>query len=298
MSRKRSHSPCDTSLVEYKPYTSGILERRLTTLHTRSHKEQWNCFYRNNTINGYKNRNYLLREFEEMRCALGYGGPSGKEDEPKGNTTISWLEAGCGVGNAFLPILEQHGYQENFVAMYGFDISSVAIDLLAKKITSLPQDVQSKVFLATLDPTTETILGNPKLSLIKSVSFASMIFVLCSIAKINHSLVIRRIAECMKKPGGIFFFRDYAIEDHAQQRFSARKIIPKNLPCVTSSDDSTYMRTNGTLSHFFSVEEVEKLFLDSGFQIIDLKIVDRETNNQSERVSLKRKFIQGRFILV
>lgn len=69
---------------------------------------------------------------------------------------------------------------------------------------------------------------------------------------------------------------------------------------TSASAVTTYMRTNGTLSHFFSVEEVENLFGDY-FDIIELKVVTMVAPIR-DIVSVgfeknERKFIQGKFKL-
>eukprot|EP00796_Vickermania_ingenoplastis_P005374 gene5374-3869_t len=280
---KRQRSPDIAPFVpDYRPYASGVLEQRLALSRTRPQRDQWDCYYRNNTVNGYKDRHYLLREFAELRDAV------------EGNETFSWMEAGCGVGNAFLPVLEAYGDRPQWKTMYAFDISAVAVELLRGKVAALPQPVSDKVRLAALDPTSEDIRSSSALfgeaEMAGSVTVASMIFVLCSIAVEHHKIVLERVAACMKRPGGVFFFRDYAADDHAQHRFSSRRR-------TDSSVEATFERTNGTLTHFFTLEEAKNLFCSAGFEVIDLTIVDRDVVNRKTRESLKRCFIQGRFRL-
>jgi methyltransferase-like protein 6 len=57
-------------------------------------------FYKHNTTNFYKDRHYLLREFSELATGL-------KAATPDRRVTL--LDLGCGVGNAFWPVIEQHG---------------------------------------------------------------------------------------------------------------------------------------------------------------------------------------------
>lgn len=57
----------------------------------------------------------------------------------------------------------------------------------------------------------------------------------------------------------------------------------------------TYERANGTLSHFFTMEEIQTLFTSVGFETISLQIVEREVINHRKRTAHHRRFIQGRF---
>ena len=68
----------------------------------------------------------------------------------------------------------------------------------------------------------------------------------------------------------------------------------------TKTKSSTYMRTNGTLSHFFTINEVEELF-SPYFEILDLRIVTlaapiRDVVSVDWQMN-ERKFIQGKFLL-
>ncbi|KAH9601706.1 hypothetical protein LSM04_006357 [Trypanosoma melophagium] len=293
-SRKR---PRDPPFVEdYRPYTGRQLARVLEPKAT--HKQNWDLYYRNNTINGYRDRHYIIREFHELREKLEQlqrakasvkieSSESTKEASLFEN--VLWMEAGCGVGNAILPILEEYGNTPGW-GIVGFDISSVAIALLREKRLALPFHMQQKLVVRVLNPVEESITISNSSStstssfIEKPVDFVSMIFVLCSIPVDKHELVLQRIASCVKD-GGIFFFRDYCVDDHAEKRFSTHRQVEEN----------TFTRSNGTLSHFFSLAEVRNLFQASGFEVIDLSVVEREVQNRREGMSLHRRFLQGRF---
>ncbi|ORC92101.1 methyltransferase like 6 [Trypanosoma theileri] len=299
-SRKR---PRDPPFVEdYRPYTgrqlAHVLERKAT------HKENWDLYYRNNTVNGYRDRHYIIREFHELREKLeqlkkdkapvevsattetkkGTMKPTLSDDD-----VVLWMEAGCGVGNAILPILEEYGNIPGW-GIVGFDISSVAIALLQEKQKALPFHMQQKLVVRVLNPVEENITISDSSStctstfIEKPVDFVSMIFVLCSIPVEKHKLVLQRITSCLKD-NGIFFFRDYCVDDHAEKRFATCRQVEEN----------TFARSNGTLSHFFSLVEVRELFQANGFEVIELSVVEREVQNRREGMRLHRRFLQGRF---
>ncbi|EPY42256.1 hypothetical protein AGDE_01667 [Angomonas deanei] len=290
MKRTRSGTDIAPFVEDYRPYTSGILQRYLLHKHQDDHKTHWELYYKQNTVNGYKDRHYILREFVELGAAIK------KAESSKGEgDQFSWMEAGCGVGNAFLPIFSEYGHLPEWEHMLGFDISSVAVGLLEKKIDALDNKcLQQKVKLIPLDPCEVEVHTSPLFKEVEPVQFVSMVFVLCSIPVEKHELVLRRVAACMKK-GGVFFFRDYAVSDHAEERFRNRK--ESNPLAAVKSDNNTFTRTNGTLSHFFSVEEVTALFTKVGFEVVQVGEVEREVQNTKLNLNLERKFVQGRFVL-
>ena len=87
------------------------------------------------------------------------------------------------------------------------------------------------------------------------------------------------------KVGGIILFRDYAENDAAQSRFKQDRKIEDNL----------FVRQDGTLSYFFNLSYIRKLFEENGFEEIECQIVHRKTINIKEGIDSDRRFIQGRW---
>lgn len=329
-SLKRPRNPVGPSMVNYFPYSSGFIERRLRTVQTKNQKNQWNTYYHHNTLKGFKDRHYLLREFVELREALQESSLSASLSHRSESFSFSWMEVGCGVGNAFLPVLVEYGSSPCWERMYAMDISAVAIGLLKDRLKNeVPFDVRKKVWVGVIDPTSENIIlthfspadrytstgscayqKHEEEPLIPRafVSFASLIFVLCSISTPFHLDVLKRIGSCLKR-GSVVFFRDYAKDDHAHKRFRLTRnrsihSVPPCEPISTSirtennaseEENFTYTRTNGTLTHFFTMEEVSKLFSSAGFHIIQLEFVERDVENRKQQQQLRRRFLQGRF---
>lgn len=313
--KKRARSPPYAPFVEhYAPYSSGQLRRACLRNPVRSDQQHWDLYYRCNTVNGYKDRHYILREFAELREAIARASANtgGGTD---GGDAFSWLEAGCGVGNAMLPVFEESGHLPQWRSLLGFDISSVAISLLRKKIEALPVELAKKVHVCVLDPCERDVTDCPFFdpddkpeqepeapsasAVVRSprnkVEFASMVFVLCSIPVAQHRLVLRRVAACMTRPTGVFFFRDYCVCDQAERRFQERNERSGKESAVEANN--TYVRANGTLSHFFSLEEVRQLFVSVGFTVLELREVENEVQNRKRECVFHRKFVQGRFRL-
>lgn len=82
-------------------------------------------------------------------------------------------------------------------------------------------------------------------------------------------------------------FRDYSVQDAAQLRFKADRRIQDNL----------FVRQDGTLSYFFTEEELVQLFDECGFKKIECKTVFRRTVNVKEDIDTERRFIQGKWQL-
>ncbi|KAI5689433.1 Methyltransferase domain containing protein [Leishmania braziliensis] len=347
--RKRARLPPYPPFVsEYRPYSNGQLQANRVNRPTDLHKRQWDMYYRNNTVNGYKDRHYILREFHELRAAIDTAVVAG-EKAPRTNEapsskcvastspacSFSWMEAGCGVGNAILPVFAQYGYLPQWRALLGFDISPVAIALLEEKRARLPPALATKMHVCVLNPCESEVLDSPLFApkevgvaaltssslntagaggvdgdnttavdsapVFESPEFVSLIFVLCSIPVSSHAVVLSRIARCMARPGGVLYFRDYAVSDHAELRFQAslrwRRGDSSEGDGSDTGDTNTYERTNGTLSHFFSLEEARTLFEGAGFEVVALEIITNEVTNRKTSVSFARRFVQGRFRL-
>ena len=70
-------------------------------------KKNWDIFYKNNTTNFYKDRHYIAKEFSELAEALQIQ----KDVREKGEEVkeVVLLDLGCGVGNAFWPLVDNYG---------------------------------------------------------------------------------------------------------------------------------------------------------------------------------------------
>jgi methyltransferase-like protein 6 len=89
------------------------------------------------------------------------------------------------------------------------------------------------------------------------------------------------------KTGAVLCFRDYAIYDEAQVRFA--KSGNHKL------DENLYVRQDGTMSFFFSIEYLCSLFESQGFKTLDAKYVQHETVNHAKDLVFDRCFVQAKF---
>lgn len=77
--------------------TTDMLYRRLEI----EAKKHWDIYYKQNTVNGYKDRHYIKTEFSELTEGVALAKEKGTE--------VVLLDLGCGVGNAFYPLVNEFG---------------------------------------------------------------------------------------------------------------------------------------------------------------------------------------------
>ncbi|KAH8738723.1 hypothetical protein FG386_000514 [Cryptosporidium ryanae] len=110
-------------------------------------------------------------------------------------------------------------------------------------------------------------------------NYGLLIFVLSAIHPKHHQDVVDRCYKVLKS-GALLLFRDYGRYDLAQLRFAK-----SNKSKIT---DNFYVRNDGTFAYYFTTEEVETLFENSGFKVISNSYCLREVTNRKTNVSMKR----------
>lgn len=227
----------------------------------REAKKMWDLFYKRNTTNFFKDRHWTSREFSEMKQLA------------NSQSTVTFLEAGCGVGNAIFPLLEE--FPNLFV--YACDFSPRAVNF----VKAHPKFSGSVCNAFQCDLSQNLLTENiPEASL----DVVSLLFVLSAIHPDKHAFVISNIFQVIK-PGGLLIFRDYGLYDWAMLRFKSGSKISENF----------YLRQDGTRSYFFEKTFLERIILEAGFEIISNEYIYRETVNKKEEVHVPRVFLQGKF---
>ena len=221
--------------------------------------KNWEKFYKFNKTNFFKDRHYILEEFNEL-----------KNDKRE---KITLLDMGCGVGNSFYPLI----VRVPNLYINAFDFSKRAINM--SKTHPMYEKEKYRINVYDLDLVKDDIPN-------KNNDYGILMFVLSAIKPEEHERVVEKISKVINK-GGILYFRDYARYDMAQIRFAKRK---KN-----RVGDNLYMRKDKTLSYFFDKNEIENLFKKYGFSIVNSNLICRLIENRKEKKKMHRLWLQIKF---
>ena len=214
----------------------------------------WNDFYKSNSTNFYKDRHYIVKEFQELHsCSL-------------------LLEVGCGVGNAIFPILEEVPSLRAQVC----DFSERAIKLLKDHSSYDEARIVAGVCdlckeMPPFEGTCDAVL---------------MLYVLSAIAPEHHRLAVENATGRMR-PGGVVFFRDYARYDLAQLRLAkkGKKKLKENFYLKQDGTRVYYFTTEDLLRIFEGFAVAQN---DYHFRLIK----NRKDEKEMRRVWIQAKFVK------
>ncbi|KAI9851137.1 MAG: hypothetical protein M1838_004346 [Thelocarpon superellum] len=189
----------------------------------------WNQFYKNNSVNFFKDRKWLRQEFPALaRATQADGGP------------ITMLEVGAGAGNTAFPILAHN--LNTRLKLHACDFSKKAVDLLRahelydeKHIHAAEWDVAGHELPPGLGA--------------GSVDLVLMIFIFSALEPSQWRQAVRNI-HTLLKPGGEVLLRDYGRGDLAQVRFRKGRYLEENF----------YVRGDGTRVYFFDRDELASIW--------------------------------------
>ncbi|XP_010414913.1 PREDICTED: methyltransferase-like protein 6 [Camelina sativa] len=283
------------NIVEKDPSLSHHLHQQHQYYHHYSQKhppppdsQPWQDFHsRHSSGKFFKERRYLLKEFPELVSC----GENSK-----------LLEVGCGNGSTVLPILRGN----KNITVYACDCSSEALVRTKENIDRVIASVDNFHSFCCDFSTSEFpdwvacdncrdrsggsvgMQVNYRCSLnehcIGGVDFVTLIFTLSAVPK---ERMPRAIKECFNvlKPGGLLLFRDYGLYDMTMLRFEPEKVIGFR----------EYVRSDGTLSYFFCLDTVRKLFIDAGFIEVELENCCVKAVNRRKGKSMYRVWVHGKF---
>lgn len=188
------------------------------------------------------------------------------------------LEFGCGVGNAFYPLLPR--LPKLFVV--ACDMSTVAIDFVKKHPSYDGRRVQA--FVA--DPTQANFRSSPLVACLPSggADFVLMLFMLSAMDASAHRAAFEAAAAYLR-PGGFLCFRDYGFMDEAMLRFKAGH----------KAGEQLYVRGDQTLSYFFKPEELQRHAQAVGLVATSCVFLNRVYENREQKKQIGRIFVHATF---
>ena len=190
----------------------------------------------------FKERRYLLAEFPKL-C------------DP--DVVKSVLEVGCGSGSSALPVLAANPR----ATVLACDWSANAVRC-ATRAVERAKGVESKDRFEGFvsDPSTSDDLAGEvhrrltRRGLNHGLDAVLMVFVLSAVPPGEGTASFLRRCVAALRPGGVVCFRDYGLYDLPMLRFPPNQRV----------GERTYVRQDGTLARFFTLDEVRVMFKDAG----------------------------------
>ncbi|XVE53875.1 hypothetical protein DITRI_Ditri03aG0036800 [Diplodiscus trichospermus] len=242
----------------YPPITIGV-SPFWRDKYERDAKKYWDQFYRRHQDRFFKDRHYLDKEWDQ------YFSGSGRK---------VILEVGCGAGNTIFPLIAT--YPDVFV--HACDFSPRAVNLVKAHKDFTEARVSAFVCDLTVDDLSKQI--SPA-----SVNVVTMIFVLSAVSPEKMPLVLQNIKKVLK-PNGYVLFRDYAVGDLAQERFSSKD---------QKISENFYVRGDGTRAFYFSNEFLTSLFKEQGLDVEELGLCCKQVENRARELVMNRRWVQAVF---
>lgn len=227
-------------------------------LYTENPSQYWDSFYSNHTDRFFRDRHWFSHEFPELL-----------------QPNITVLEVGCGVGNSFFPLLEENPSAKVFAC----DFSQTAIQTLQAD----PRYPQLKDGIAFQHDITKEIPASTIPD--HSIDVVTMIFVLSAINPSDQSKVFCNLKRILKPETGIVLYRDYGQYDLTQLRLKKDRFIQEDL----------YIRGDGTLVHYPTIQQVQQLVTANGFDVLSLVPDQRLLINRGKKLKMHRVWYQGKF---
>ena len=263
-----------------------------------------------NTSPKYKPRRYLLSAFP---CIAQY--LTGGEDAIR-----VLLEIGCGSGSTCVPIIKECSKRcdvvdENIILL-ACDCSAAAVETTDRFIDRVVENESLR------RPRFASFVADPSLTLDESPPFLGqvmsaydtmrdtdmggqlatndpvgvagivlLVFVLSAVTPTRVNRFVQQIHETTA-PGGKVCFRDYGIFDLPMLRFDSEACCRS----TSSLGDPVYLRGEGTIARFFTLESTRAIFESAGFTTCELRYCTVYNINRKTRQKLKRVFVHGVFI--
>ncbi|XP_039792317.1 methyltransferase-like protein isoform X2 [Panicum virgatum] len=255
--------------------------------------EAWRSFHRRHASGKFfKERRYLLKEFPEL---------------PNSKDCAKILEVGCGNGSTAVSILRSNESITVFVCDCSKDTLEKANEIISNtkgvdikdRFHPFLMDVSKEFFPDWLfcnacksshDSCHEMRKQLPDFlrenqCCVGGMDFITMIFTLSAIP---FAIMPSTIEQCVSvlKPGGLLLFRDYGLYDMTMLRFLPHQRV----------GFWEYMRSDGTLSYFFTLDTVRELFHAAGLITLELEYCCVRSVNRKNGKKMQRVWVHGKFM--
>ena len=169
--------------------------------------------------------------------------------------------------------------------VYGIDLSAVAIDLLRQDARFVAAAQEGRAFAEACDVSQK---GDSIPLLFRGVAtVTSVLFCLSAIDPSRHATAVENAVGTLQL-GGVLVFRDYGRYDQAQFKLASQR--KKQL------GDHFYRKHDGTKCYYFSLEDLERLFVsEAGLEVLELRYIRRIYKNRSTGTTRRRVWVQARF---
>ncbi|CAL5079880.1 unnamed protein product [Urochloa decumbens] len=255
--------------------------------------DAWRSFHRRHASGKFfKERRYLLKEFPEL---------------PNSTDCAKILEVGCGNGSTAVSILRS----SESITVFACDCSKDTLEKANEVISNTKGiDIKDRFHPFLMDVSRENFPDWLFCSACRSshdpshhkmrkehpdflrenqccvggMDFVTMIFTLSAIP---FAIMPSTIEQCVSvlKPGGLFLFRDYGLYDMTMLRFLPHQRVGFR----------EYMRSDGTLSYFFTLDTVRELFRAAGLIELELEYCCVKSVNRKNRKKMQRVWVHGKF---
>ncbi|KAG6538690.1 uncharacterized protein LOC122038506 isoform X4 [Zingiber officinale] len=224
-------------------------------------KKYWDLFYKRHQDRFFKDRHYLDKEWGDHFL-----------DREVGKLVV--LEVGCGAGNTIFPLVATYPH----IFVHACDFSPRAIELVKSHKDFSADHINAFVCDLTIHNLSEIIAPS-------SVDIVTMIFVLSAVSPEKMPLVLDNLRRVLK-PNGLVLFRDYATGDLAQERLISKE---------QEISENFFVRGDGTRAYYFTNKFLVSLFRQSGFNVVNVHICNKQVMNRSQELVMNRRWIQAVF---
>ncbi|KAG8380117.1 hypothetical protein BUALT_Bualt07G0160300 [Buddleja alternifolia] len=252
-----------TPTIQFNPLNRKIHVSDNTNEHyfTRKPLKYWDKFYKRHQNKFFKDRHYLVKDWGK------YFSDCNDDDDAISANGKVLLEVGCGAGNTIFPLVA--AYPKLFV--HACDFSTEALTLV-KSHSNFDGD-RINLFICDVanDDLCDKILPS-------SVDVVTLIFMLSAVSPNKMPFLLQNLKKVLK-PNGHILVRDYAAGDSAQAKLENRnQMISENF----------YFRGDGTCSFYFSEDFLSTLFVEAGFDTVNMNTYCRQIENRFRNMTFER----------